>query len=473
VRTEHRPIAWRLAVDAGTIEVVEALSAAGVRSLLFKGPVLESWLYQPGERIYSDTDLLVSAGDFQRAQQALAALGFWAPLADVRPDEIADHEQLWLRPPLEVDLHRSVIGISAAHEVVWRTLSQRTEWIQIGSARLETPAKPAQAFLTALHAAYPGPAEQPFEDLRRLINHTDLTLWRQAAQLARDLDADSAFVVGLDRLADGQSLLDQLGLDRSASAEAHLGAIGPPPVATGLLKLIDTPTLAGRSRLLLTELAPSPAMMRWIYPLARHGRLGLAAAYLWRALDLCLKAPAALRAVRTARQRASTPTARRQRNSRPTVPTAMSLSSTRSVQKLVARTPAERRLLVEAALLLALTRLAVALLPFRDTARLLGLKPIAVLSDPDAAQMHEAELIGWAVRVAGARVPWRGTCLTQALSASALLHRRGIPVVLHLGVAKDAAAPQGLAAHAWVGCGNEILVGQAQQPRFTTVATYG
>src|SRR5262249_22919095 len=145
----------------------------------------------------------------------------------------------------------------------------------------------------------------------------------------------------------------------------------------------------------------------------------------------------------------------------------------RSLQKLVARTAAERRLLAEAALLLALTRLAVVLLPFRDTARLLGLAPGAVVRDPDAAQMREAELIGWAVRVAAARGPWGRAGLTQALTASALLHRRGIPAVLHLGVATDAAAPQGLAAHAWVGCGNEILVGQAQQSRFTAVATYG
>jgi Transglutaminase-like superfamily len=149
------------------------------------------------------------------------------------------------------------------------------------------------------------------------------------------------------------------------------------------------------------------------------------------------------------------------------------VSSTRSLLKLAARTSAERRLLAEAALLLAITRLAVALLPFRRTARLLGLAPGALVSDPDAAQMREAELIGWAVRAAASRLPWRGTCLTQALTASVLLHRRGIPAALHLGVAKDVAAPEGLAAHAWVGCGNKILVGQAQQARFTTVATYG
>jgi hypothetical protein len=144
----------------------------------------------------------------------------------------------------------------------------------------------------------------------------------------------------------------------------------------------------------------------------------------------------------------------------------------RSLRKLVARTSAERRLLAEAVLLLAITRLVVALLPFRHTTRLLGLAPGAVVNDPDAAQMREAELIGWAVRAAASRVPWRGTCLTQALTASVLLHRRGIPAALHLGVAKDGAASEGLAAHAWVDCGNKTLVGHAQQARFTALATY-
>jgi hypothetical protein len=139
-----------------------------------------------------------------------------------------------------------------------------------------------------------------------MIDNTDDALWVKAAELARELDAQGAFTIGLDRVSEGRPLLDRLGLERAASAEVHLAATAPPPAAIGMLKLISTPTLTGRLRLLLSELAPSPPLLRWKYPIARQGHVGLAAAYAWRPLDLCLKAPAALRAVRAARRAART-----------------------------------------------------------------------------------------------------------------------------------------------------------------------
>jgi hypothetical protein len=304
VRSKHWPLAWRLALDAASVEIVTALREAGIRSLLFKGPVLAAWLYKPGERIYGDIDLLVSPTDFSRAGDILARLGFSAPLAGTRPGELEDHEQLWLRPPLRVDLHCSVSGIGAEAALTWPTLSRHTDWISIGPTRLETPTRPTQAFLAALHAAYPGGVEKPLEDLRRMIDNTDDALWMKAAELARELDAQGSFIIGLDRVSEGRPLVDRLGLERAASAEVHLAATVPPPAAIGMLKLISTPTLTGRFRLLLSELAPSPPLMRWMYPIARQGDVGLAAAYAWRPLDLCLKAPAALRAVRAAQRAA-------------------------------------------------------------------------------------------------------------------------------------------------------------------------
>jgi hypothetical protein len=197
-----------------------------------------------------------------------------------------------------------VSGIGADAALTWPTLSRHSDWMDIGATRLETPARPTQALLAALHAANRGRSEKLLEDLRRMIDNTDDALWVKTAELARELDAQGAFSIGLDRISEGRALLDRLGLEPAASAEVHLAAALPPPAAKGMLKLINTPTLTGRLRLLLSELAPSPPMMRVFYPIARHGHAGLAAAYAWRPLDLCMKAPAALRAVRGARRAA-------------------------------------------------------------------------------------------------------------------------------------------------------------------------
>jgi hypothetical protein len=59
-----RLTAHALARDVATAEVVEALRAAGVRSIVLKGPSIARWLYADGQpRPYGDTDLLVSPAD--------------------------------------------------------------------------------------------------------------------------------------------------------------------------------------------------------------------------------------------------------------------------------------------------------------------------------------------------------------------------------------------------------------------------
>src|SRR5436190_669168 len=47
----------------------------GIRNILLKGPSVARWLYRDDERrIYGDIDLLVSPGEFQRAEALLVGL---------------------------------------------------------------------------------------------------------------------------------------------------------------------------------------------------------------------------------------------------------------------------------------------------------------------------------------------------------------------------------------------------------------
>ena len=67
----------RIRIDAATAEVLRAFDAAGVGSLLLKGPALSGWLYAADEpRSYLDSDLWIRPVDASQAERVLRALGF-------------------------------------------------------------------------------------------------------------------------------------------------------------------------------------------------------------------------------------------------------------------------------------------------------------------------------------------------------------------------------------------------------------
>ena len=65
----------------------------------------------------------------------------------------------------------------------------------------------------------------------------------------------------------------------------------------------------------------------------------------------------------------------------------------------------------------------------------------------------------------------QAACLPRALAAQAMLRRRGVASRLCLGVAREGEA---LSAHAWLELGQDnIVVGEAQAPRFTRLMEFG
>lgn len=132
------------------------------------------------------------------------------------------------------------------------------------------------------------------------------------------------------------------------------------------------------------------------------------------------------------------------------------------------RTPAERRLLLEASAWLALSRLAVRLLPFRWIAPRLGRHMAATPEIPLVE--HEALLksVSWAVRAAARHVPFEAVCLPQAMAAKAMLARRGVDATLYLGVQRGEA----MGAHAWLRVGDRIVTGRREAASHTVVSTF-
>ena len=154
----------------------------------------------------------------------------------------------------------------------------------------------------------------------------------------------------------------------------------------------------------------------------------------------------------------------------------MTLGSGRALRKLgtAARMRrADRRLVVEAMAALLTARLR-SLLPFRVLARHLGGMVPSRSPAPPAPLSPDEETSVFAVRWAiGAVAPWlpfRAQCLQQAIAARAMLARRGIGSVLHLGVGDPTGTK--LVAHAWLDAGRLQVTGYPVDPGLAEVGRF-
>src|SRR5262245_56572141 len=134
---------------------------------------------------------------------------------------------------------------------------------------------------------------------------------------------------------------------------------------------------------------------------------------------------------------------------------------TAALRKLRRLPSGERRLLLEALLLVIGVRLSLWLLPFpsvRALHRRLA-RPSIRARAPDLS----AEQVARAVIRAARPVP-SAACLPQALAAQTLLSHVGHPVRVQIGVAKGPAGQ--LEAHAWVESAGRTLVGGRDAGRY-------
>lgn len=111
---------------------------------------------------------------------------------------------------------------------------------------------------------------------------------------------------------------------------------------------------------------------------------------------------------------------------------------------------------------------------FADVTQRLGtLAPDAAIepSPLTEQQIPQAVHVGWAVRRVSHLLVGLDTCFVQALAASAMLRRRGIPSVAVFG-AQPPGAGSGLEAHVWVRAGSWTLTGGDVAHRYEPLAAY-
>jgi hypothetical protein len=316
VSPRHVMLAATMAADQATAEVVAALEARAVPSLLLKGASMAALLYDSaGERTYADVDLLVPSRQRDVAEEVLAELGFVSERAGLTdPQEarlvaegrLAPHGVAWLRGGAEVDVHRSFPGIGADDKTTWSVLASGAVSLEVCGTAVRVPSPAARALIVVLHAAWHGhKAAGSLRELERAIERLPYETWREAADLAESLDAAPALAAGLMLVPEGADLTGRLGLSGSATVAAALYARSLPPTALGFERLATTKGPLAKARLVAREVVPNPMFMRQGSKLARRGPLGLALAYLCRPFWLLAHSGRGYTAWRQARREAA------------------------------------------------------------------------------------------------------------------------------------------------------------------------
>ena len=127
---------------------------------------------------------------------------------------------------------------------------------------------------------------------------------------------------------------------------------------------------------------------------------------------------------------------------------------------------ADKALLADCVLILAMVRIGLSLLSYRTLRRYLQKEIIVPVASND-----EARRIVWAVTNAARIVP-RASCLTQAVAAQFLLARAGYQSQMRVGVSTDAEGQ--FIAHAWLISEGRILMGGSAREirRFATLTDF-
>jgi len=305
--------ALRLRVDSWTAEVVSAMRARGIRTVLLKGPVIARWLYggRPAERVYCDCDLLVGPDDTVSARALLTELGFRAqehPLIEV--DE--HHARIFLRASddANVDLHRTLHGMEHLEpQRVWAMVGCHLAQIDVGGATVDVPDPVLRTLNVALHLGpADAPASQPWQDLALALERVDDTTWQAAAGLARELGIEHELAARLRRLAAGARLADRFMITTRGSEYYNLvGAVATgrtSPAVYSISLLRSQPTRAARFSYALAKVFPPTEQLRRQYALARRGPAGILMARGLRIVLVAGRLPAALIAYRRERTRA-------------------------------------------------------------------------------------------------------------------------------------------------------------------------
>lgn len=143
------------------------------------------------------------------------------------------------------------------------------------------------------------------------------------------------------------------------------------------------------------------------------------------------------------------------------------------IQKFLKLKREEKKLFLEAYIILGLMRAAILTISFKSLTRSLEHHTTKNEVTPlDDNEIQLAISVGQAITRVAAFTPWESACLAQSLTAKKMLQKRGIPGVFYLGVAKDEESKEKMKAHAWSQCGEIIITGAKGHEFFTVLSVF-
>lgn len=298
-------------LDAEACRAIALLASHDVPAILLKGRVTAHWLYGDGPRHYGDIDLLVDPARRMWAMEVLRTIGYRHALEGAAPCEYGPNETDLIGPMgVKIDLHHTLLGITASPERSWEVLQGHTEELRIEGMTVEgrplTVLGPvARTMHLALHVAQNGPIDtKAVADLERGLRQLPASLWQDAAVLADELSAAEAFSAGLRVTDNGRDLATRLGLSAPRDVSLVLRAQSAPQVALQIQNLVSATSMSGRLRLIGRKLWPTPVYMQRRVAGTRNGRWSLLAARIRRLAGLPRTFFVALRAWNQARHAA-------------------------------------------------------------------------------------------------------------------------------------------------------------------------
>ena len=186
-------------------EVAFLLRGAGIPTLHIKGPTVALWLFDEGERVWGDVDILVPPSRLEDALATLQAAGFTERYPGVNRRTTTDHAiTLVHNPPgdlgsagAEVDIHDRFEGIDADPEWAFEQLWRRREPEQLAHVDVWFPDIATRALLIALNTAR-SDTPKAREDLARMIRTGEPEDWDEVVWLAGRVQALPALRAGLE-----------------------------------------------------------------------------------------------------------------------------------------------------------------------------------------------------------------------------------------------------------------------------------
>jgi hypothetical protein len=300
--TERAAVMRNLLLDVSAARAFTTLQQHGIAAIVLKGRAIASWLY-PGElRPYGDVDLLVAAHLRDHAVAALATLGYRHWLAGADTSEYGTNEIELIGPNgVCIDLHHTLLGVTAPAARCWEVLARRTETTTIGGGEVTVLDQAARTMHLALHVAQNGPADvKATADLARGLDAVPTSTWREAAAIAESIGAVRAFAAGLRVVPPGVAMAHALALRSRPDVGLVLRTGSAPSEALMIQRFIDAPSRRARIGLVLRKLWPTAAYMAARVPAGRHPVMAVAAARLWRLVGLPGRFRIALRSWREA-----------------------------------------------------------------------------------------------------------------------------------------------------------------------------